>query len=72
MLLAQDDDMVHTLAPDRSDQPFGTTVLLRRGWCSRFVSDAHRANSAHDEGAIDSIPIPDEVARRLIPREGLG
>jgi hypothetical protein len=26
MFLAQDDDMVRTLAPDRSDQPFGIAV----------------------------------------------
>jgi hypothetical protein len=38
--LAQDDDMVHTLAPDRSDQPFGEAVLPRRGWRNRLVSDA--------------------------------
>jgi hypothetical protein len=29
MDLAQDDDMVYTLAPDRSDQPFGKAVLPR-------------------------------------------
>ena len=40
MRLAQDDEMVHTLAPDRSDQPFGKAILPRRGWCSRLVPDA--------------------------------
>ena len=43
MRLAQDDEMVNTLAPDRSDQPFGKAVLSRRGWCSRLVPDAHGA-----------------------------
>ena len=43
--LPQDDDMVYTLAPDRSDQPFGKAVLPRRGWCNRLVSDAHGAQS---------------------------
>jgi len=71
MLLAQDDKVVHTLAPDRSDQPFGKAILPRRRWRYRLVPDAHGANSAHDDGAIGSIPIPDEVARRLIPRECL-
>jgi hypothetical protein len=31
MPLAQDNDVVHTLTPDRSDQPFGKAVLLGRG-----------------------------------------
>jgi len=29
MRLAQDDEMVHTLAPDRSDQPFGKACPTR-------------------------------------------
>ena len=34
MRLAQDDEMIHALAPDRSYQPFGKAVLPRRGWCN--------------------------------------
>ena len=29
-------------------------------------------NSAHDDGAVDSIPIADQVVRSLIPRKSLG
>ena len=65
MLLAQDDKMIHTLAPDRSDQPFGKAVLPRRGRRRRFVPDTHGAHSSRDKGAIDPIPIPDQVARSL-------
>ena len=72
MCLAQDDEMVHTLAPDRSNQPFGKAILPRRGRRGRLVPDAHGAQSACDDGAIDAIPIADEVKRSLIPREGLG
>jgi len=72
MRLTQDDYMVHAFAPDRPDQPFSKAILPRRGWRGGLVPDAHSANSARDDGAIDSIPIPDEVARRLIPGEGLG
>jgi tetratricopeptide (TPR) repeat protein len=36
MRLAQDNDVVHTLAPERSDQPFGKAVLPRRSWCDRL------------------------------------
>jgi hypothetical protein len=72
MRLAQDDEMVHTLAPDRSDQPFGKAILPRRGRRYGLVPDAHGANSAGDNGALDSIPIADEVLRSLIPGKRLG
>ena len=71
MRLAQDDEMVHTLAPDRSDQPFGKAILPRRGWCSRFVPDAHGAQSACDDGAVDPITIANEVLWGIIPRKCL-
>src|SRR6266481_8409777 len=61
--------MVEALAPDRSDQPFGEAVLPRRAWGDGLVTDAHGAQSACDGSAVDSIPIPDQVARSLIPRE---
>src|ERR1700685_2081858 len=71
MRLAQDNDVVHTLTPDRSDQPFGKTILPRRGRCGRLVPDAHGAQSARDDAAIDPVAIADEVGRSLIPAEGL-
>src|ERR1700682_796954 len=71
MHLAQDNDVVHTFTPDRSDQPFGKAILPRRGWCGRFVPDAHGAQSACDDAAIDPVPIADEVARSLLPGKRL-
>src|SRR5450432_4798460 len=71
MCLAEDNDVVQALAPDRSDQPFGKAVLPGRGWRGRPVPDAHGAQSACDDAAIDPIPIADEVARSLIPRKCL-
>src|SRR5216683_2612722 len=67
MHLAQDNDVVHTFTPDRSDQPFGKAILPRRGWCGRLVPDAHGAQSARDDAAIDPVAIADEVVRSLIP-----
>src|SRR5260221_7316650 len=71
MHLAQDNDVVHTFTPDRSDQPFDKAILPRRGWCGRLVPDAHGAQSARDGGAINAIPIADEEVRSLIPSEHL-
>src|SRR6202140_5540210 len=67
MHLAQDNDVVHTFTPDRSDQPFDKAVLPGRGWCGRLVPDAHGAQSARDDAAIDPGAIADEVGRSLIP-----
>ena len=71
MRLAQDNDVVHTLTPDRSDQPLGNAVLPRRGWCGGLVPDAHGTQSARDDAAVDPVAIADEVARSLIPRKCL-
>ena len=71
MHLTKNDDMVQALAADRSDQPFGKAILPRRGWCGRLVADAHGAQSARNEGAIDAIAITDEIARSLLPRKCL-
>src|ERR1700738_2072211 len=72
MRLAQDDEMVHALAPDRSDQPFGKAILPRRGWCRRPVPDAHGWQSACDDAAVDPIPIANEILRGVVPRKRLG
>src|SRR6195256_193523 len=71
MRLAEDNDVVQALAPDRSDQSLGNAILPRRGWCNWLVSDTHGAQSACDNGAVDPIAIADEVARSLIPRKCL-
>src|SRR3981189_3120734 len=72
MHLAQDNDVVHTLTPDRSDQPFGKAILPRRAWCSGLVPDAHGTQSARDDNAVDSIPISDHIARSHLPGKSLG
>ena len=46
MRLTQDDKMIRTLAPDRSDQPFGKAILPRRGRRDGLVPDAHDIRAA--------------------------
>src|SRR5260370_24361083 len=72
MFLVQDNDVVQTLAPDRSDQPFGKAVLPRRGRCNWLVSDTHGTQSARDDSAVDPVAITDHIARSAIPRKSLG
>src|SRR5665647_2912032 len=72
MLLAQDNNVVQTLAPDRSDQPFGKAILPRRGRCNWLVPNAHGTQSACDDGSIDPIATPDHITRSPVPRNSLG
>src|SRR6478609_2588829 len=51
----------------RSAKPF----CQGEAGCSGLVPDAHSAQSACDDRAIDLIPIADEVFWGIIPREGL-
>jgi hypothetical protein len=71
VLLAQCDNMVGALATDRSDQPLGEAVLPRRTWGDGFVPDGHGPQSTYDGRTVDRVPIADQVARSLIPRECL-
>src|SRR4030081_1703733 len=59
--------VIQTLPSNRSDQPLGKAILPRKGWCGRLVPDAHGAQSARDDAAIDLVAIADEVVRSLIP-----
>jgi hypothetical protein len=67
-----DDDVVHKLTPDRSDQPFDKAILPRLSRCNRLVPDAHGTQSACDHRTVDAITVSDHVARSLIPGECLG
>jgi hypothetical protein len=42
MGLAQDNDVVHTLTPDRSDQPFGKAILAGAVGLSRMPMARNR------------------------------
>src|SRR5262245_6922674 len=65
--LAQDDKVIETFAPDRTDQPFSKAILPR---CTRhrLVPDAHSANA---DIPVDAIMIADEIAWCFMPRECL-
>src|SRR6202171_3205071 len=66
MRLTENDDMIQAFAADRPDQPFGKSILPRRGWRGRLVPDAHGAQSAWGDGPAD------EVLWGIIPRKSLG
>jgi hypothetical protein len=61
MPLPQRHDMIEALASDRSDQPFNMTVLPRRAWGDRPISDAHGSQPAGDRNTIARVTIADEL-----------
>src|SRR5437773_12439036 len=64
--------MADALALGLIRSAFRRSVLPRRAWGDGLVADAHGAQSVRDGSAIDAIPITDQVARRLSPRECFG
>ena len=72
MPLAEDNDMVKTIPSDRTDEPLRMSVLPWRSWCDRPVPNAHRANATDKDIAIDTIPIANDILRRLLPAVCLG
>src|SRR5215831_10673360 len=47
------------------------STVLRSRRCNRFVPDTHGTQPACDDRTVDAIPVPDHVARGLIPGECL-
>ena len=72
MPLAEDNDMVKAIPSDRTDEPLRMSVLPWRSWCDRPVPNAHRANATDKDIAIDTIPIANDILRRLLPAVCLG
>jgi hypothetical protein len=68
---AQYDEMVETFPSDRPDQSFRKTVLPRRAASDGFVTDAHSSHAACNHRAVDTVPITDQIAWSLVPRECL-
>jgi hypothetical protein len=57
MHLAQDNDMVYALTPDRSNQPFGKAILPGRGRCGRFCAVRRCRERARAEGELRRLPV---------------
>ena len=53
--LAEHDEVVETLPPDRADQPFDVSVLPRRSRSRWPITDAHALEASGDDLTIDRI-----------------
>ena len=70
MALAEHDNVVKAFPSDRTDQPFGTSILPRGAWRRWSVANAHRSKSSDENFAIRSIAIADQIAGKLLPSAG--
>jgi hypothetical protein len=70
--LAEHDEVVETLPPDRADQPFEVSVLPRRSRSRRPVTDANALEASGNDLTIDCITISDQVAWSFSPRKCFG
>jgi len=70
--LAPDHNVVQALPTDRADQPLGISVLPRRPWRDRMITNAHRSEPTDNNMTVGSVTVSNEMFRCLIPRESLG
>jgi hypothetical protein len=71
MPLAEDDQVVQTLAPNGSDQSLRIRVLPRTCGTGDDLRDAHAGDTAPEHVPVDGIAIPREPPRRGVVRKGL-
>jgi hypothetical protein len=67
--MREDDDVIETVATNRSDHAFDVRVLPRTRWRRDDVTDAHAGDSTSEEVAIDRVSIPQEPERGQSPRQ---
>src|ERR1700674_1128358 len=71
MAFAEYDDVVEAVAADTADQAFNVGILPRTPRGTEDLLDAHAPDAAVKRAPINRIPVPQQVLRGAIPREGL-
>src|SRR5262245_21053476 len=70
--LAEDDNMVKAIPPDRPDDPLRRPVLPWRASRDRAVADAHGAHTTDEGLAVGTIAVSNEITRCISPAVDLG
>src|ERR1039458_7237833 len=66
------DHVVQALPADRANEPLNVSVLPGRSERNRPISNAHGAQTLHEDWSVRGVSIPNEVSRRVVPWESLG
>jgi len=69
--LAQDEDVVETLAPDRTDEPLREGILPRAAGRGEPVTDPHAFHALLEEVTVDRVAIAEEIGGRGVVRESV-
>src|SRR5262245_19249015 len=69
MSLAEDQNMIQTVAPKRSDQAIGVWVLPRSSRRYWVVANTHRPNSAQEWPPVGTIIVTHQIDWRRVPRK---
>src|SRR6202011_4518112 len=72
MPLAEHDNVVKTLPPDRTDRPFTISVLPRRSRRGCPIPNTHRPKAADEDVAVDGVAVTNDVSPRYFPVIDLG
>src|ERR671927_375632 len=70
MALTQDHDMVQAFTTDTPDQPLDVRILPRTPGGDQHFFDAHVPHPMPKGGAVDPVPIAQEIPRGLVPWAG--
>src|SRR6201993_335831 len=65
--LAEYNDVVKAFPADRTDQPFGISILPRGARRRRSIADAYRSEPADKDLTIGAVPVTNEIAGSLPP-----
>ena len=69
--LAEDEDVIETLAPDRADKALRERILPRTAGRRKDFRDAHALHTMPEVLAIDPVAIAEKIGWRSVVREGL-
>src|SRR3984893_16986036 len=72
MPLAEHDNVVKTLPPDRTDRPFAISVLPRRSRRGWPIPNGHCPKAADEDVTVDGVAVTNDESRRYFPTIGLG
>src|SRR5258705_12809060 len=67
--LSEHNNVVKAFPSDRTDQPFGTSILPRGAWRRWSVTNAHRSKPSDEDNAIGLIAIADQIVGSPFPAE---
>ena len=71
MSLMQDNHVIQAFAADSPDEPLDIRILPRTPWGDHHFFDPHVPHPLPKRGAVDTVAIPQEIPRGLVPREGI-